>query len=143
MVSMPNPWTEMTAEQLREASGISFGIPEGAENVVYRYLAGENLAEMQFTWEEGDYCARVQPCEAEGEGLPDISGMYFDWEHEEDVTIRGCRGSIGQAQCGSEDWAQRCIWYDGEKGLAGSLSVSATDLDGLDLTAIAEQVYIR
>ena len=141
--SLPNPWREMTAEQLQEASGIAFGVPDGAENVVYRYLESEKLAEMQFTREGGDYCARIQPFEDGEVGMPDISGMYFAWDDEEEVTIRGCRGLIGRAQCGSEDWVQRCIWYDTEAGMAGSLSVSTTDLDGLDLTALAEQVYTK
>ena len=140
--AMPNPWEELTAGELLEASGLSFGVPEGAQNVVYRYLRSENLAEMQFTWEGGDFCARLQP-EAGGEvGLPDISGMYFAWENEENIMIHHCPGVIGEAQCGSEDWAQRCIWFDGNAGLAGSLSVLTSDLDGLDLTAIAEQIYV-
>ena len=87
--------------------------------------------------------ARIQPFEDGEVGMPDISGMYFAWDDEEEVTIRGCRGLIGRAQCGSEDWVQRCIWYDTEAGMAGSLSVSTTDLDGLDLTALAEQVYTK
>ena len=140
---LPNPWEDMTAEQLREVSGISFGVPEGAENVIWRWMQSGNLAEMQFAWEGGDYCARLQPVALQdGEQLPDISGMYFDWDNVEDITIHGCRGTIGQAQCGSEDWVERCLWYDPAAGLAGSLSVSTTDLDGLDLAAIAEQVYL-
>ena len=138
---LPNPWEDMTAEQLLAVSGISFGVPEGAENVIYRYMKSGNLAEMQFTWENGDFCARLQPFAIEEGEMPDISGMYFDWENVEDITVHGCRGTIGQAQCGSEDWVERCLWYDPAAGLAGSLSVSTTDLDGLDLTAIAEQIY--
>ena len=139
-VYLPNPWKDMTAEQLLAASGVSFGVPEGAENVVYRYMESGNLAEMQFTWESGDYCARLQPFAVEAAEMPDISGMYFDWENVEDVTVHGCRGTIGQAQCGSEDWVERCLWYDPAAGLAGSLSVLTTDLDGLDRAAVAEQV---
>ncbi len=35
-----------------------------------------------------------------------------------------------------------CLWYDRVPGLMYSLSVYTTELDGLDLTAVAEQVYI-
>ena len=140
MADMPNPWKDLTAEELQQEAGIVFGIPEGAESIVTRYLPGEKLAEMQFTLDGDEYCARVQPFVPEGDVLPEISGMYFAWENEEAVTVRGCRGTIGQAQCGSEDWVERCLWYDEAAGLAYALSVSTTDLDGLDLTAVAEQV---
>ena len=72
--------------------------------------------------------------------LQDISGMYFSWENVEEVTINGCPGTIGQANTGSEDKVERCLWYDEAKGIMYSLSVIDTDLDGLDLTAIAEQI---
>ena len=139
---LPNPWEEMTAEELMEASGLSFGVPEGAEQVVYRFLRDENLAEMQFILDGDEYCARLQPAAlAEGEWM-EITDMYFAWENEEDVMIHHCKGTIGQAKCGSEDWVERCLWYDAAPGLMGSLAVSTNDLDGLDLTAVAEQVYI-
>ncbi len=139
-VMMPNPWEETTAARLLEETGFSFGVPEGAENVVYRYLRSENLAEMQFTLGRDDCCARVRPA-APGEDAPeDISGMYFDWEDEEEILVRGCRGTAGRAKCGSEDWALRCLWRDEGAGLTRSLSVSTTDPDGVDLAALAEQL---
>ena len=49
---------------------------------------------------------------------------------------------IGQAQTGSEDWIERCMWFDVAPGLMYSLAVYSTDLDGLDLTVLAEAVYI-
>ena len=136
--TIANPWVDMTADQLMEASGLSFGVPEGAEDVVYRYLEEDNLAEMQFTWDGEEFCARMQPA---GEWT-DISGMYFEWENEEAVTIHHCEGIIGQAQTGSEDWIERCMWFDAAPGLMCSLAVYSKDLDGLDLTVLAEQVYI-
>ena len=139
---MVNPWKELTAEQLAEASGLSFGVPEGAENVIYRFLPGENLAEMQFSLGPDDFCARIQPTALQEGQLMNISGMYFGWENEETITVGRCYGTIGQAQTGSEDWVELCLWYDAAPGLMYSLSVYTTDPDGLDLTAVAEQVYI-
>ena len=92
---------------------------------------------MQFTMGSDEFCARIEPAE---EGT-DISGMYFDWENEEKVQVGPCAGTIGQAQTGSEDWVELCQWYDADQGLQYSLSVYTTDTDGLDLTAIAQQVY--
>ena len=135
-VSMINPWKDLTKEELTSESGLSFGVPEGAEDVIYRYLPDENLAEMQFTLEGDEYCARIQPAMEK----TDISGMYFDWENEEDVKIGSCAGTIGQAKTGSEDRVELCQWYDAEQGLQYSLSVYTTDPDGLDLTAVAGQI---
>ena len=139
---MPNPWEDMTAQELQEATGLTFGVPEGAENVIYRCLRSENLAEMQFTLGNDAYCARIQPAALEQGELMDISGMYFDWENEEAITIGHCYGTIGQAQDGSAAWMELCLWYDLAPGLMYSLSVYTADPDGMDLTAVAGQVYI-
>ena len=140
-LNMANPWLDLTAEELQRASGLSFNVPEGAENVVYRWLEDENLAEMQFTLGGDEYCARVKPSALENGEMENISGMYFAWENAEDITVGGCPGTIGQAQTGSEDWVELCQWYDAAPGLVYALSVYTTDPDGLDLTAVAEMVY--
>ena len=137
-ITIANPWEDMTREELLEASGLTFGVPEGAENVIYRYLKSENLAEMQFSIGGDEFCARIQPAALQEGELMDISGMYFAWENEETVRIGHCAGTIGQAQADSEDWVERCLWYDTVPGLMYSVSVSTTDLDGLDLVAVAE-----
>ena len=67
--------------------------------------------------------------------------MFFEWENEEEVSIGKSTGTIVQAQTGSEDYVGLCQWYDSDQGLQYSLSVYTTDVDGLDLTAVAEQVY--
>ena len=140
-VALANPWKDLSREELEQVSGMSFGVPEGAENIAYRWLENDALAEMQFTMDGDEYCARAQGAElAEGE-LMNISGMYFQWENEEDITVGGCRGTIGQAQTGSEDWVELCLWYDVGAKRMYSLSVYTTDPDGLDLTAVAEMVY--
>ncbi len=141
-VSMANPWEEMTAEQLADAAGLLFGVPEGAENVIYRYLRSAGLAEMQFTWANGEYCARIQSAILPEGELSDISGMYYDWEFVEPITVQRCSGTIAQAKNGDNGWVELCLWYDAPSALMYSLSVSADDVDGLDLTALAEQVYI-
>ena len=139
-VSYANPWEEMTAEQLEEVSGLSFGVPDGAENVTYRYMQSDGLAEMQFTMGSDEFCARIQPAELEEGQIMNISGMYFDWDNEQDIKVGQCSGTLGQAQTGSEDWVELCLWYDAEKKLQYSLSVYTTELDGLDLIWFAEQI---
>ena len=142
-VPLVNPWEEMTAEQLASESGLSFGMPEGAENVVYRYLRSDEMAEMQFSWAGGEYCARIRPMVLEDWDFYDISGMYYEWKTEEPVNVGPCAGSLSQALQDDGVWVERCLWYDADAKRMYSLSVTAEDVDGLDLTALAEQVYNR
>ena len=139
--ALANPWKDLTGDELAQVSGISFGVPEGAEGVVYRWMESDGLAEMQFTMDGDEYCARAQGAELAGGELMNISGMYFQWDHEEDVEVNGCRGTLGLAQTGSEDWVELCLWYDAGAKRMYSLSVYTTDPDGLDLTAVAQMVH--
>ena len=139
-VGLANPWTDLTAEELREKTGIVFGVPKGAENVIYRYLAAENLAEMQFTLGQDEFSARIQPAALKEDELINISGMYFAWENEEKVTVAGFPGMHGEAKTGSSEWVQLCLWADAAGGRMYALSVYTVDPDGLDLPAIAEQI---
>ena len=72
--------------------------------------------------------------------LMDISGMYFDWTNEEQIRVHLCSGSIAQAESGTGDKVERCLWYDETAEIMYSLSVVGADLNGLDLSAIAEQI---
>ena len=137
---MPNPWLDLTEEELKASAGVSFCVPEGARDVLYRYLPGEDLAEMQFFLDDDEYCARTQPAVLQDGQLMEISGMYFAWENEETVEVDGCAGTLGTAQTGSEEWVERCLWYDAAAERMYSLSVYTTDPDGLELAAVAEQI---
>ena len=139
--TLANPWADMTADELAQVSGVTLNLPEGAQDAVYRWLESESLAELQFTLDGDEYCARVKPDALEAGQLDNISGMYFEWEHEEEITVGHCPGTIGLAQTGSSDYTELCLWYDVAPGLMYSLSVYTTDPDGLDLTAVAAMVY--
>ena len=140
--SMANPWEVMTAEELQNTIGIMFHAPKDAEQTAYRWFAAASLAEMQFIMKGGDYTFRAQPVALDVGEMPDISGMYFDWINEEAVQIHGCYGTVRQARDGDEGQAELCLWYDAVRGLQYSLSVYTADTDGLDLAALAEQIYI-
>jgi hypothetical protein len=141
-MTLANPWQDLTQDQLREISGLTFGIPAEAQNVIWRYLPDQRLAEMQFTFGGGDFTARVMPAVQENGELPNISGMYFSWENVEQVTVAGHAGTLSQAKTGSTDYVELCQWYDADAGLMYTLSATVTDPNGLDLVALAEQVYI-
>ncbi len=141
-VSIANPWVEMSKDEFLAAGGMTFALPEDAQNVVYRYLASQELSETQFTLFGDEFCARIQPADLEPGDLMDISGMYFDWENAEEVEVSYCPGIVSTAKTGSESWAEVCLWYDIVPGLMYSLTVSTADPDGLDLAAIAEQIFV-
>lgn len=138
--AIANPWVEMTAEELRIASGFRFSVPEGARDVIYRYLPEETLSEMLFGIDGDEYCARTKPSDLAAGGQENISGMYYYFENEEEVTVAGCPGTLGLAKTGSREWVELCLWTDAEAGRVYSLSVWTMDPDGLDLTAVAEAV---
>jgi len=141
--TLANPWKDLSRDELAQVSGMSFGVPDGAEGVVYRWLESDGLAEMQFTMDGDEYCARAQSAELKAGELMNISGMYFQWDHEEDIKVNDCPGALGLAQTGSEDWVELCLWYDAHAKRMYSLSVCTTDPDGLDLTAVAQILINR
>lgn len=142
-VSLANPWEDVTVDRLRQVSGMYFNVPDDAEKTAYRWYAGEKIAEIQFGWNGDEFCFRSQPLTPDEKGeLPDISGMYFDWTKEIGISVGGCSGILSQAQSSTGSWVERCLWYDSAMGLTCSLSVIASDVDGLDLTAVAEQICL-
>lgn len=138
-IGMANPWTDTTAEDALQELGFEMGLPEGAEDAAYRVLADEQLLEMDFTLDGLDFTARMKPS-AEVEEIEDISGLYYSWENEEECEIGYAKGLLRQAK-GDEGTIENCIWLDVVPGFVYSLSTSAEDLDGFDLTAVAEQVF--
>ena len=140
--SMADPWQVMTADELQKAIGIMFHAPDDAEKVAYRWYAADQLAEMQFFRKGGDYTFRAQPVALDLGEMPDISGLYFNWDHQESETVAGFNGLISQAKSGTGDTVERVLWYDNTTGVMHSLSVVAADVDGLDLAAVAEHIVL-
>ena len=130
-----NPWIDTTAEELVQALGVSFGEPDGAEEILYRMLESENLAEMQFVLQGANCTARIKPA-AEWE---DISGLYFDWDSEESCEIGWCEGKILRA-AGVD--IQLCLWFDIAPGLMYSLSIETSGGEATDIPKLAGMVYL-
>lgn len=137
MVGLANPWVETTAEGLMDLLGLQLGVPEGATDVSWRMLDSRQMGELEFSWYGETYTARVAPAEA----FEDISGMYFEWEIEDDCTVDRCAGKCYRTHDGDMT-VDLCLWYDDLTGLMYSISVSDTDLDGFDILAGANEVYI-
>jgi len=129
-----NPWTDADPDRLMQALGLSFGVPEGAQDVAYRMLEAESLAEMQFTLGDASLTARIRPAMFE-----DISGMYYEWTSDEPVSVGWCEGRLMRAPDG-EETADLLLWWDAAPGLMYSLS--ALSPEGIDLLPVADDVYL-
>ena len=139
-VSLANPWTELPAKQrLEDVTGISFSIPEGAENILYRCLQDEGLAEIQFSRDGDEYCVRAAN-QTEGR-QDDISGLYYEWTDEETFSFGNCSGTFGRARDGSR-WVERCLWVDPNHEVNWSLAVFTADPGSLDIVGIAEKICL-
>ena len=140
LVSLANPWTELpTKQQLEDVTGVSFSIPEDAENIRYRCLQDEGLAEIQFSRNGDEYCVRAVN---QTEGRPDdISGLYYEWTDEETFGFGNCSGIFGRAQDGSR-WVERCLWVDPNHEVNWSLAVFTADPGSLDIVGMAEKICL-
>ena len=139
-VSLGIPWENLTADQLKALTGLPLNLPEGAEQAAYRWYRSDSIAEMEFTWKGGSYCFRAKNQIPDENGLQDISGLYFDWKNQEDITLAGHPGTICVAQSGTGNWVECCYWYNLDSQTLYTFSVIAPDVNGLDLTVIAENI---
>mgnify|MGYP004444940349 FL=1 len=137
---LPNPVEETDAAGIMEKLGFEFGIPEGAQDISYHIISGE-IAEMTFTDEAGTkFTARIK---SGGTEIEDISGLYYEWTHEESTQIGRCEGVAKSFVGENENDVQAILWLDIVPGIMYSISAEGPDLNGLDLEVIALQVYIE
>ena len=112
---LPNPIKESTMEELYERFGVELKAPAGAEDVSYALIESEGIGEMNYALNGASFCCRV----AKGEGLRDISGMYYDWKS----TVLDSEGAATlNFNPGAEGVISR---FCESKGLVCSLSVSS------------------
>lgn len=133
---LANPWTESDQQGVASATGIDMTAPEGATSVAYSYMSDGGMAQMTYVLDEMKWTYRAQMANE----LTDISGMTYSWSGQEDGTVSG-KDAVYYVYNGTEEDVQVVNWYDAITGATYSLSVSAKDLDGVDLQAYAEQLY--
>ncbi len=136
-MGVANPWKNVTAGELLEMTGSSFGLPEGASQVSYYVMNGDVLSECRFELNGLEYTARI----ADASVFTDISGMYYIWTGKEAFNLGNCVGTCWQSS-GEDESVQLCLWFDDLPGLMYSLSVRGTGAEQVDLKAIAKDVYI-
>jgi len=149
-VGMANPWRDVTEEEAASVVTHLFRVPEGAENVMWSMMdAGEAqeaegeevspLVQLFFEMDGTQFTARAKQG---GDPEEDISGMYYDWDATEDIVV-GNWNVPGKIYSFMEegDNAQLCSWRDEDTATSYSLAANGSDLDGLDLTAVAAFMY--
>lgn len=150
VVGIANPWVEITEEEANANCAKLFHAPEGATEQVWsmcealgnpeEYLG--SLVQLKFNLDGMDFTARAQQGAAED---ADIAGIYTDWTvGPEDVQFANwaagnMTGKTYRA-VGESDYTDLVTWYDIEVGIAYSLSVTASDLEGFDIVAVADQM---
>lgn len=136
-VGMGNPFVDIPAAEMAPMVGAYMNVPEGAEDVVYRVNTVENFGEIDFRLDGLYYTARVKMTA----DFEDIAGLYYEWDVEDDVEISWCKGKTCRS-IQDDMMVDKCIWFDAVPGISYSLSTSAADLAGFDITAIASQVFV-
>lgn len=132
-----NPWTDTDADGLMDTLGLRLGVPEGATNVTWRMLVEYQMGEVQFTWQGENYIARVAPTD----DFQNISGMEYHWEQQTGCSVGRCDGFVYRAHDGGNT-VDLCLWYDALTGLMYSVGVVDTDLEGFDITAAAQEIFV-
>lgn len=129
--SIINPWLEIDAQDAEKAAGFKLGIPPGAEKIIYRLLAANNMVEMQFIINGEKWTARTKPAEE----YEDISGMYFKWKSETKNNILGLEGKELRTESEGKNILSG-LWHDSKKSRMFSLSVSSVKKKNLAPAAI-------
>lgn len=135
-VGLPNPIHESSAEEIAEQLSLKFAVPDGANDVHYSIIA-ENLAQMDFIWNEAECTARIKR-DAESE---DISGFYYNWSNETPCTV-GENAGIAKWQITEVgEVVGICLWQNKASNLTYSVSMKK-NADSEKLIALANAVYI-
>lgn len=136
-----NPWREITEDEAKAIYPQSFSVPEGAENAVWRVMETADapaLLELDFDLDGLRFTARQQET---GNRDADLSGMYYTWTAQVGMTLRNGLTGTMYRNISEDGYADVCVWYDEAAGVSYSLSVTAKDLDGFDLQAVAEALF--
>ena len=144
-IGMANPWRVISEEEVQNFFSQPFAVPEGAENVEWSVMESADpnpLLQLSFDLDGQHYTCRMQ---ATDDAEADISGMNYIWADETENSLKNWSEGKLTAKCfrfvgGNEYDAELCTWFDAETGISYAVGVTAEDLDGFDLLAIAEQM---
>ena len=139
VIGMPNPIRESTAEDILNTLGVTFSVPEGAENVQYSVI-GDSLAQMDFVWNNAECTARAEPS---GEtSLKDISGFYYNWKNSAELKVGYNEAKANWTKDENGNSVGICIWWDAAPGIMYSVSMKS-NANAENLKKLANAVYVQ
>lgn len=136
-VGLPNPIHESSAEEIAERLSLKFAVPDGANDVHYSIIA-ENLAQMDFIWNEAECTARIKR-DAESK---DISGFYYNWSNETPCNVGENTATVKWQITEIGEVVGICIWQNMASNLTYSVSMKK-NADSEKLAALANAVYVE
>ena len=118
-------------------------MPEGAEHGAWSVIEDgeEPLVRLTFDAYDMTFTANEQYT---GDEAVDVSAVDQEWSHEMEWPLQNW--GDGQISCRSfrhidgDGYVDLCLWHDAQAGVSYSLTVSAPDLYGFDLQAVAEMM---
>ena len=125
-VSLANPWTDASVEEIESSTGFTLVVPDGVD-VSSRFMTG--MAEASWNWNGVEVTERVSRSDEtpamDTETLTELSGVYFTGlaTQSKELIVGGrcpgymefCRGDLGAV-----------MWYDEEPGLVYTVSFDKT-----------------
>ena len=107
MPGIANPWTDASKEEIETVIGAQVMLPEGAENVSYRILAAEGIADVSYDLDGEHISHRMKKTDA----FEDISGLYYTWQTTEDTEYEGCPAQISRFES-DEETVELTLWLE-------------------------------
>ena len=132
-VGMTNPWVyDVTAAEVKALTGGEFVVPEGAYDVAYGINESDKLAEMNFTYDDTRFGARMMATSE----FVDVSGDFYEWDAE---GVDDIGGNNAQVRIFFAEEVTDVLWNDGERMY--SVSTNGADKDGSEVVRVAKIIY--
>ena len=130
-----NPMKKSTPQEIINTIGVKFNEPKNVTEINY-FIISNQVAQMNFIKDGISFTARIKPANQ----FEDISGMYFNWNNEQDCKIAWCSGKIYFMNDAENKNPGICIWYDVAPGLMYSLSMDDKSNPKI-LLNLANEIY--
>ncbi len=128
-------WHTSSEKEITEKMIVCFYQVPDSTNIRYSLNEEANMAQMEFEYEGLNYTVRLK----ESDEFEDISGCNYAWTSEEEGQLSGFP-AVTKRYVGEGETVDVILWQIKEAGYVFSLTTSAPDLDGFDITAVAEKL---
>ncbi|MBQ7612576.1 MAG: hypothetical protein IJU92_05850 [Spirochaetaceae bacterium] len=138
-VSLANPIVQSSKTEINKKLGLSFNIPQDATHVQYSIIAGK-IAQCSFEWKQATCTVRLQA--APTTELEDISGFYYTWDNEAQVSVAYNAATARWTRLEDGTTVGICIWIDLAPGILYSVSMNQHATKE-NLVELANTIYVQ